>query len=171
MKKLVVVAAMLFIGAALKAQMPYDSAKGKVVYTEVVQVDGALTKDVIYTGIRAWFAQKYNSASHVLKMDDKETGTLVCKAIDKVTPKLSLGASVDFTVSYTLTIMIKDGRYKYEIQEFYVDNKNRIEEYLNPVNKRAAKLLNQIVEQTDNDMRALISSLKKSVNTTSDSNW
>jgi hypothetical protein len=171
MKKLVVVAAMSFIGAALKAQMPYDSAKGRVIYTEVVQVSGAPTKDVIYTGIRAWFAQKYNSATHVLKMDDKENGTLICKAIDKVTPQLSLGGTVNFSVSYTLSIMIKDGRYKYEITEFQVDDKNRIEEYLNPVNKRAAKLLNQIVEQTDNDMRALIASLKKSVNTTSDSNW
>ena len=86
---------------------PKDST-GKIVYTEVVEMPG-VTKDVLYSRAYEWFAKSFVSANNVIQMQDKEAGKIIgkgCYGFDKN------------KVNFTLSIYLKDGKYKYEITDF-----------------------------------------------------
>lgn len=90
-------------------------------YTEVVTVDG-LVKDQLFVKGRQWFNDAWKSSKDVLQITDKETGELSGKGIISTyyDYKPPMGASVkvpvDFNVS--ISIYVKDGRYKYEFTNF-----------------------------------------------------
>lgn len=93
----------------------------KLNYTEVVAVEGA-SKDELYNRAKLWFAKAFNSADAVIQMDSKEDGQLVGKALLQYKPTiLSASEQTKGPVRYTVSIFVKDGRYKYEITDFYHD--------------------------------------------------
>lgn len=87
-------------------------------YTEVVQVD-SVSKDQLFNRAKNWFTTAYNSSSDVLQIVDKENGQLVGKALFKFVP-ISLNSSdrVKGNIKYTIKVLVKEGRYKYEISDF-----------------------------------------------------
>ncbi len=98
--------------AADAAGIPVDPQTKLIAYQGVVEVPGVSKAD-LYTRAHAWVANTYRSANAVIQMNDKEAGQLVAKGLTRVTTK-SLGIVVDAgVVRHTLTIYVKDGRYKY----------------------------------------------------------
>jgi hypothetical protein len=87
---------------------------GLVVYTNVIKVDG-VTKDQLYNRAKIFFVKNYKSANDVIQLDDKETGQIVGKGIIKVIHNTELiGGPFEAKFSHTLSVTVKDGRYKYE---------------------------------------------------------
>ena len=107
-----------FIGAfAQLPSLPIDSTTHLITYSEVVKVDG--NKDELYSRAREWFAKTYNSAQSVIQMDTKDK--IVGKALMQVYYK---GGDFGY-INYTVSIYLKDGKYKYEITDFYHTGEER----------------------------------------------
>lgn len=85
-----------------------------ICYTEIIQVQD-ISKDELYNRAHTWFVNAFKSAKDVIQMQDKESG----KIMGKGAFQYSIGALLpvlDMTV--TITIIAKDGRYKYILNNF-----------------------------------------------------
>jgi hypothetical protein len=158
--------------------VPIDSVTGKISYTGVVIVDTSLNKQELFSRTREWFAKTYNSSTKVIQMEDKESGVIVGKALMQVYRK-SLGSNYECGfINYTISVYFKDGRYKYEITDFYYTGPSD-----NPVIPDGAcetwiyakvkfplmsqqaikKILNYFLIQIDDNTKALIADLEKTL--------
>jgi hypothetical protein len=101
-------------------ELPMDSTTGKYTFQGVVKVDST-SKNELYSRAREWFAKTFNSANNVIQMDDKEAGKIIGKGCFKVRcgkwdwddRKIERGV-----INFTLSIYIKDGKFKYVITDF-----------------------------------------------------
>lgn len=99
--------------------LPIDSLTNKITYSEIVYVDSLANKQELFSRVREWFAKAYKSSTNVIQMEDKENGKIVGKALLKIY-FTALGMQQDGGyINYTIAIYIKDGKYKYEITDFY----------------------------------------------------
>jgi hypothetical protein len=94
--------------AADAAGLPISQQTGLITYEGVVDVPNASKAD-LYTRAYAWVANAYHSANAVVQMQDKDAGQLIIKGLTRVS---SNGNDVG-VVRHTLSIYVKDGRYKY----------------------------------------------------------
>lgn len=105
-------------GNAAKA----DLSAPLVSYSEVIQLDSTLSKDELYRRAKQWFVLTYKDSKSVLQLDDKSSGQLVGKATMKYNSSVFSGsASTSGYTDYTLSVFVKDGRYKYEMTNFIHD--------------------------------------------------
>jgi hypothetical protein len=160
--------------------LPIDSLTGKITYTEVVVVDSLSNKQELFSRAREWFAKAYKSSTNVIQMEDKESGKIVGKALMQVYHK-ALGSNFPSGyINYTISIYIKDGKYKYEIIDFYhtgqlISGGNRIPDYgicekmINTKDKVMGmsyqKTYNYYLFQMNNNVINLITDLKSSMKT------
>lgn len=94
---------------------PIDQESGKITYTEVVTLENnGATQEQLYSIAREWFATTYNSANDVLQMDDKELGKLIGKG---GLPIITTAYLTDSQVEFTISVFVKEGRYKYIITD------------------------------------------------------
>jgi hypothetical protein len=157
--------------------LPIDSATGKIAYSEVVYVDSLANKEELYSKAREWFAKAYKSSTNVIQMEDKESGKIVGKALMQVYHK-ALGSNYESGyINYTISIYLKDGRYKYEVTDFYHTGESfsggRIPDYgacekmINTTDKTMGisnqKNYNQYLYQMDNHIKDLIADLKSAM--------
>ncbi|WP_375418163.1 DUF4468 domain-containing protein [uncultured Hymenobacter sp.] len=107
-----------FTSAALLdgTALPFDETTHQITYQGVVDVPG-LTKDQLYVRAHEWLAKAYRSANDVIQMQDKEAGRLVGKGTTRVMVR---GYDAGY-VRHTLTIYLKDGRYKYVLTDLSHD--------------------------------------------------
>jgi len=124
MKRILLVIILMLPIIAHAQTVPIDSATNKVLYTEVIKVDGVL-KDELYTRAREWFAKTFRSAQSVLQMDDKDAGKIIGKGAASSSFKYMI-ASIDFLLKYTISIAVKDGRYRYEITDISVHDQSSL---------------------------------------------
>lgn len=162
---------LLFISFNTFAQnstLPIDGATHLITYTEIVKASG--NKDELYSRSKEWFAKTYNSAQRVIQMDDKESGKIVGKAMMQVYDNGDCGY-----INYTISISVKDGKYKYEINNFYHTGEDRYpylpipdyglcENMMHPEKKRFQKTFNNILNQMDTNIKELIKGIKVSMN-------
>lgn len=164
--------------------LPIDADTKLITYTAVESVDTTIGKLELYSRAREWFAKAYKSSQNVIQMDDKESGKIVGKALMQVYHK-ALGSNYPSGyINYTISIYFKDGRYKYEISNFYhtgqlVSGGNRIEDFgpceemINTKKKTWGvsyqKTFNYYLSQLDTNIKLLILDLKESMNKVADS--
>ena len=107
-----------------KPALPISERTKKVTYEEVVTVSGADMKE-LYARSHNWFNTFYKSPSTVIKEASEANGTIVGKhSINiykyiqekKKDPPKKHQAGL---VKYSITIMVKEGRYKYTITEIF----------------------------------------------------
>lgn len=99
----------------LAAQAPSDP----ITYTEVVQVDSGTTKSELYNRVMAWINKVYKSPKSVIHTNDKESGEVTLKALfDFPQGGFGPGGSFNGVIKYSMSVYLKDGRYKYEITNF-----------------------------------------------------
>lgn len=166
--------------------LPIDSASGKITYTDVVYVDDNANKSELYSRAREWFAKTYNSSNNVIQMEDKESGKIVGKALLQVYNKAWGMKGEAGYINYTISIYMKDSRYKYEITNFHhtgqYSNGTTIPDYgvcenmINTTDKQLGvsyqKQYNGYLNTMNDNINALIADLKNamSINTTSITN-
>jgi len=99
--------------------MKYDDY-GKMYYESVTKIDSVNAPD-LYQRARAFMALTFKSANSVIQMDDKEAGIIIGKGnYDGIVSGIGK-PQVYGPVNFTVTINIKDGRYKLTITDFYND--------------------------------------------------
>lgn len=160
-------------------EFPVDSSTNKISYTDVVSVDSLVKKQELFSKVREWFAKTYNSSTNVIQMEDKENGKIVGKALIQIYKKTAITNYEWGAIHYTISIYIKDGRYKYVITDFYhtgqytssggiglnIPNYGVCEGMINykptfwdPINIK--KTLNSMLIQMDSNVNNLIQDLK-----------
>lgn len=134
---------------------------GVVTYTNVIQVDGT-NKDELYSRAKKWFATMYKSANDVIQLDDKENGEIIGKGNFKISYYAR-----NPIINHTITISIKDGRFKYVITDLvYSDiqgDKFPIENF-----PKAWAGKKKLYESVDREVSQLISSIEKSMKSKAD---
>lgn len=118
--------------------LPVDSVSKLVTYAEVVQAP-QLTQAELYTRGKVWFVNTFKSAKAVVQTEEKDAGLLIGTAWSPFTVK-SMGIPITYKLWYTVRLAFKDGRYKYEINNFMTEaepstsnpspNQSPIESYL-----------------------------------------
>jgi|WetSurMetagenome_2_1015567.scaffolds.fasta_scaffold92090_1 hypothetical protein len=93
---------------------PFDSTTGRITYTGIVEVKG-LTSQQIYLRATEWFAQTFVSGKSVIDLDDAVSGKIIGKGNLSFTYKNLMVTSPGGCVHFTITVLTKDGRYKYII--------------------------------------------------------
>lgn len=150
---------------------PIDSLTAKIVYSDVIHVDTLAKKQELFSKVREWFAKAYKSSTNVIQMEDKESGKIVGKALMQVYYKNRPNGYIN----YTLSIQVKDGRYKYEVTDFYHTGQDGMpdfglcEKMINSSDKyfgiSMQKNYNSCLYQLDNNIKGLISDLKSTMAT------
>jgi hypothetical protein len=115
----------LFPVYSLKAQqqkptpvLPIDATSKLISYTNSQEVAG-LSAGILYHKAIEWAGTFYKNPNDVIRERDSVAGKMVCKGRFKISnPTDKKGVASDAgLVQYTLTILFKDGRYKYTITE------------------------------------------------------
>ena len=146
--------------------MPYDSTQKKIIYTEVVKVEGS-TKDQLYDRAMAVLPSMIKEVNNKMSVKDKAAGKIEIKCSTRTVlkdPKNGLMVPMDDYIKYTLTLLFKDGKYKYEIKGFNTDlggHPYYIEHwYLHDYTEKKEDRANEKLAYLDKDVRSLIAKLK-----------
>jgi len=133
-------------------------------YSEVVTVEGKTT-DQLYSSAREWFAESFKSAKDVLQMDDPIAGKLIGKGMGSGHHKGLM--SVPFDYEFQIKVFVKDGRYKYSIDNIavvtdgvrtpYEDYEQAYEKFKSK--KKKAEFFSNILNTIDSDITKLIANL------------
>lgn len=85
-------------------------------FSEVINKEGK-TQDEIYQNLKQWFAIYYKNSQKVLQYDDGKT-QIIGKGIIPFKYNSMTWAASSGEISYNITLKIKDGRFKVEIDQF-----------------------------------------------------
>jgi hypothetical protein len=96
--------------------LPLDAATGRIQYTAVVPVPGASQVE-LYARAQLWFADTFASAKQVVQVADQEAGVLQGTAFYPLVLEVG-GSHYAERLWYTVKLVLKDGRYKYEFTDF-----------------------------------------------------
>ena len=104
--------------------LPVDAHTHRITYEGVVAVPGVSQAD-LYARAAAWVAQAYNSSNAVVKQQDPAAGQLVLVGTRTATVRTVFEGvprgSYAGVVRHTLTVYVKDGRYKYILSDLAHD--------------------------------------------------
>lgn len=147
----------------------FPQQNGKVTYSAVIQTEG-FSKDELHKRAKRWVANNCET----IKIDDEDL--IVCQGVFVMRIYQIFGGYDNLYVTQTMTIQLKDGRYKYEISDFrlkhysvssgnsYFDD-DPIEDYRKPI------CPNKQIKQIDTKVKDLIASLDQAMKTPIDDNW
>ena len=141
-------------------------------YSEVVDVNGA-TKDQLFKSARAWVLDNYGikkQEAGVIYTDDSYLGQIAASPIMWVFVN-SMGSNINAgSVSYNIMISAKEGKYKYEINDFYHESNRSVygtggtltdEKPDCPEEEMSELIWTQIKEDSKKKTELLIASLKE----------
>jgi hypothetical protein len=138
------------------AQLPIDPETKKFTYTEVIEQSG-LQKD-LYLRAREWFVHAYQNADDVIQMDEKESGRIIGKGKSSI--YLSMNTRY---IRHTVTIDIKDNKYRYIITNFVLDWGNGVA--TEPFETLQKMYQKKAYTKTAEIVPDIIASLKKAMST------
>lgn len=147
-------------------QFPIDPDTKKITYSEVIKLDSTIRKADLYSRAMEWFAKTYISSNEVIQMADREEGRIIGKAVMKVYYK-SMGREYPSKLRYTVSIFVKQGRYKYEITDFIHETEGPCEEMIDSKKKvmgiSMQRNYNFYLSQLDEYAKGLIQDIKMSM--------
>lgn len=148
----------LVLAVSAKAQMPVDPETGRFLYQEVVEVPGA--KDDLYVKAQTWFVNTFRDAKEVIQLQDKDAGRVMGKGLFRLT-LVMLTRSIHFTI----TIDVKDDRYRYTITDFIIEWHNTGNDVHNFEEVTLSR--RQLYNKTDAMIQELIANLKTTMSQSS----
>ena len=158
-------------------EMPVDADTKLITYSEVVDVDTTSAK-ILYGRAWSWANGFYVNPKDVIREASKEKGSILIKARyriysspDKEGTKAYVG-----DVMYTLTLEVKENKYRYIITGFNWQKRSAypIERWMDDKSDTFVPDYAYYLEQTDATMKELIASLKNRMNMaekTKDDDW
>ena len=91
--------------------MQIDKETGLVIIDNITKSEG-LSKDELYSNAKVWIASNFNSATDVIKLDDKENGIVIVKGLFNFSTIGIFGLPDDNNCFFTLKIYCKEGRFR-----------------------------------------------------------
>ena len=162
MKAILTSLVMIFSLSTLLAQVdvPLNESTGHVEYTEVVNVDG-VAADKLYKRVEYWFNNYYKNPSSVIETADPAkgiSGKHFIMVFNTVNGKKNLYGKV----RYFIDVFVRDGRYKYTINDVYLYQvpKIYVEEWLDEsaankdVNLEYLRQVDEFIQTTIADLKA-----------------
>jgi len=150
---------------------------GEIIYTEAITLDSAYTKQTLYSNAIQWTATFYNSSGNVIKNKDPESGVITIVALTP-TGYNTMGKYLETGYfEYTLMVYVKNGRYKYEIKNMiYIPhggnyNYGTANSMYKDERPSFKKVNTQMLSKMDAGLKALISSLNKSMRDKANTEW
>jgi hypothetical protein len=141
----------------------------KIVYEAVVEIPNKNKLD-LYNNAQKWFIDKFNSSKDVIQNQDKEQGQIVGKGIMTTTIKGRMGTPWNFKNRVTVQIDCKDNKYRYRIYDIITSlpdggiSETSLEVPFNSLTNGkwvvSEKYTRSLIENTNTDIKALVSSLK-----------
>lgn len=100
-------------------KLPMDESSKLIIYSNVVEVPGS-DKMALYNKALDWCNGYFKNPADVIRERDSVSGKIVCKARVKISnPADKKGLATDAgMLQYTLNLMFKDGRFKYDMTDF-----------------------------------------------------
>lgn len=122
--KIAIICLLALMAHETKAQtlFPHDES-GQIAYAETIKVDSVLTKNQLYSRANEFFAKAFVSANNVIQYQDKDEGKIVGKGNLKI--RCDGNESL---LKFTISIFVKDGKYRYLINDLSHDELINIEE-------------------------------------------
>lgn len=168
MKTLQLSAALFLAGLtgvfAQKPALPVDETTKKVVYTEVVPVEGVSQAD-LYARLSSWFKTYFPNPTSVIKSQDAVNGKITGQHGLYVFKTLEDGKQFKVgQVRYSIDVQVKDGRYKYTINDIFKleSPKVYIEEWLDESNPDKVNRFSYAT-QVDEHIKEVIGMLKEAM--------
>lgn len=142
-----------------QGELPLNESTGHAEYTEVVEVDGATT-DKLYKRLEHWYNQYFKNPGSVIEEANAGKnikGKHFIMIYNEVNGKKNLYGKV----RYFIDVAVRDGRYKYTVNEIYLYQvpKIYIEEWLDE-SKANADVNRGYLTQVQTEITALIDDLK-----------
>lgn len=178
MLKRLLVTPLLFLTVTIcKSQdLPIDPETKKISYSEVIEIEG-VAKEELYKRAKAWFVTGTGASKLALELEDLETGKLAGKVNSAVSSKNPPAGMFEVgVITNTITILIKDGRYKYVFTDFIhesggvdkVISSGPLEQKKTPAKAITGNMptqyqWNQIKKETDKRILSQVESLKKAL--------
>lgn len=115
MKKL-----LLMIGFALSSLNLNAQEIKPIFFTEVVKVDSTKTAKELFSSARIWFANSFKNPKDVVALDDPDSSTIIGKGTMAYNSNIFMGGQGrSGWISFDIKIVTKDGRYKYDFDNFH----------------------------------------------------
>jgi hypothetical protein len=95
----------------------FPTKDGMIYYSDVVEVDTALTATDLYLNAKSWLVGAFKSSKSVIQVDDKDLNIVVVKSYLSDGPQDYLGTHVDAKKWFTLKIETKEHRYRYTLTD------------------------------------------------------
>ncbi|MDP2359137.1 MAG: DUF4468 domain-containing protein [bacterium] len=133
-------------------------------YQEVIEID-TLSQNELYARAKSWIANAYRSANDVIQLDDPEKGIIIAKGFTK-----NYWNTNDLDIYHTLTIEIKEGRYRYTFSDFVMHFplfRNSVASF--PASEKPMEDgrgmigYKKVLERSDKELRLLIENLKSAM--------
>lgn len=155
-------------------EMPISNETNLITYTEVVNLAG--TPAEIKKKALEWFHSYYTNSSNLLKKNTEDSFTGHPRFRVKNQKDKRGIATTAGTVIYDITLLFKDGKYKYEITNIFVKKASKfpIEKWMDKESKMYHNGYDYYLLQTNDYMKEVIVSLKKHMASTTkkkDSDW
>ena len=118
MKKILLL--LVLTAFTMNAQEKFDfplNENGQIIFSEVVSAEGK-TKDDLYNNSKMFFVNIYKETQDKIKQD-KEASSVTDTQYSFMTIKAN-GSETKVKLFYTISIMSKDGKYKYEIKNIFI---------------------------------------------------
>lgn len=97
-----------------------------IIYEDVVKVSDTLSADKLFTMAQTWFANTFKDAKSVLQVNDRQSMKLIGKSSQLLYRAF---ASTPATyIYYSVSVDIKQGRYRYRLYDFGFEIGNQSEE-------------------------------------------
>lgn len=149
-------------------------AQNNFFYTSVVNVDSSLSKLTLFKNSQLWFINSFKDSKEVIQFSDTEKGEIIGKGSFK---SFTNDGTYCGDINFTVSLFVKDGKYKYEFKDFYHDGAGSSfcsYGYLNnpQTSFMCAKLyLKQILLFSDAHMKDIIKSLDIYMVKNSNNEW
>lgn len=149
--------------------VPVDSITKKITYEGVVEVKGVAAAE-LYHRFNDWFKSYYKNPAEVIRENDSTTFKIVGKPRFRLSnPADKEGTRTDAGIEqYTITVIAKDGRFKYELTDFNWKQLSAFaaEKWLDTKSASYTPAYNDYLQQTDKNAQEIVSALKKAVTET-----
>ena len=149
-----------------KAKLPIDETTKLITYSKVEQLAGA-GKDSLYNKALNWCMTYFVNPSDAIRDKNPLEGSIVCKARYKFfNPEDKKGIATEAgNVQYTLKLIFKDARYKYEFSEFNwkLQSYYPCEKWMDTANQYYKPEFDNYLSQLDTKVKEIAESLSKSM--------
>ncbi len=157
-----IITSLIKTNAQNNQSIPIDQVTNKITYEEVVSETG--TKDELYDRCVKWFNSFYKNITNVTKIQNKLEGRIEGAHRFKIYDFDNKGGKTDAgLVNYSIKIAFKDGKYKYIITDISWKQTSHFpaERWLDKNAPSYSTKYESYLQQTDNEIKKIIDSLKK----------